>query len=223
MGSEGPGSSDLGDRCKGGQSVQGKAGHCYVGFAVGTSAPATNRANSTKSGSQMLGSWAAGCAVARDCGPAACPAGRAQQPRHRLGWCQQRWSPACKQQEDLAASLQDVFIWGQLELLRDPPPWACAGTQPGAQGEGKGQHCCGLQTPSWGGPHRIPRAPLQRPGAQGCFCLRSGRDACSPCTGLGPTGAMKRFLVLGRCRSPPGLVPGGLPGPAVGVPQQAGM
>lgn len=49
-----------------------------------------------------------------------------------------------------------------------------------AQGTGglKGQHCCGLQTPRWGGPCRIPGAPVQRLGSQGCL-RRQEQAGCS--------------------------------------------
>lgn len=200
MGSECPGSSDLGDRHKE-DSVQGGAGHCCAGFAVGTSAPATSHVNSTNSKSQTLGSWAAGCAAAGGCPPTACPPGRARQPQHRLGWCQQRWSPSREQQERLVASLQGVSSWGQLELLQNPLPQACASVQPRAQGGNNGQHCCELQTPPCGGPHRIPGVLLQKPSIYVCLWVRSRQDARSPCIGLGPFRAIKSFLVLGRCHS----------------------
>jgi len=209
---DGPGSSSLWDGRSRGHSVRGGAGHCCPGFAEGTSTPAANHASSIKSRPPTLGSWAAGCAAAGGCLPAAGAPRRAQQPRHCLGWCQQRWSPAREQREGLVASLQGFCIWEQLELLQDPPPRACAGTQCRPQGGGKGQHCRGLQTPRWGGPPSIPGAPLQRLGNQGC--LRARR--------LGPLGAVQRFLVLGRCPSLPGRVPGGLHGSTVGAPRQAG-
>lgn len=190
MGSECPGSSDLEDRHKE-DSVQGGAGHYCAGFAVGTSASATNHANSTNSTSQMLGLWASGCAATGGCLPTACPPGRARQPQYCLGWCRQRWSPACKQQEDLVASLQGVSSWSQLDSQltgspQNPPPQACASIQPRAQGGDKGQHCCELQTPPCGGPHRIPSVLLQKPSIYVCLQVRSRQDTCSPCIGLGP-------------------------------------
>ena len=123
----------------------------------------------------MLGLWTA------------IPPRRAQQPRHCLGWCQQTWSLACKQREDLVVSLQGVSIWGQLELLQDPPPWACADTQLGTQGGGEGQHCCGLQTAPWGGPCSISRAPLQRLGIQGLLPCQEQAACLLPLCRAWPT------------------------------------
>ena len=123
---------------------------------MGTSALATNHANSTKSRSQTLGSWAAGCAAAGGCLPTACPPGRAQQARHHLGWCQQRRSPACKQAGGLGCISPGCLYLRATGIT--PGPTATGLCQHPAWGTGRGQGTALLWAadPSLGWPMQDP-------------------------------------------------------------------
>lgn len=82
-------------------SVQGGAGHCCAGFAEGTFELATNPMNNIKSRSCKLGLWTAHLLPVHLGEPGSIST---------TSCCQLRGSPACKQQENLAVSLQGVSM-----------------------------------------------------------------------------------------------------------------